>query len=68
MCRGVRSVIEMSGLRLQTIVFTGYEAFPDETGEITDLDIVRTLIYDHVNLDAELDAKVAQEGPKGGIV
>ena len=33
--------IEMSGLVLQTIVLTGYEAFPDETGELIDLDTLR---------------------------
>lgn len=34
--------IDMSGLELQTIVLTGYEAFPDETGEIIDLDTLRS--------------------------
>jgi CheY-like chemotaxis protein len=34
--------IAMSGLKLETIVLTGYEAFPDETGRIIDLDTLRT--------------------------
>lgn len=33
--------IEMSGLKLETIVLTGYEAFPDETGRIIDLGTLR---------------------------
>jgi len=38
--------IEMSGINLQTIVLTGYEAFPDETGEIIDLDTLRRRLVD----------------------
>jgi len=38
--------IEMSGLNLQTIVLTGYEAFPDETGEIIDLETLRRRLVD----------------------
>ena len=34
--------IAMSGLKLETIVLTGYEAFPDETGRIIDLETLRT--------------------------
>ncbi|MEL6643313.1 MAG: response regulator [Pseudomonadota bacterium] len=38
--------IEMSGSSLQTIVLTGYEAFPDETGELISLDTLRNRMLD----------------------
>lgn len=38
--------IAMAGLVLPTIVLTGYEAFPDETGTLIDLDTLRQRMTD----------------------
>ena len=38
--------IEMSEIDLPTLVLTGYEAFPDETGKIMDLETLRRRLVD----------------------
>ncbi|MFW2544041.1 response regulator [Primorskyibacter sp. 2E107] len=42
--------LEMSGTNLQTIVLTGYEAFPDETGELIGLETLRNRMMDEFPL------------------
>ena len=42
---GILRYIEMSGLNLQTIVLSGYEAFPDESGDLIDLDTLRSRLF-----------------------
>lgn len=38
--------LEMSGVQIETLVLTGYEAFPDETGKIIDLQTLRENLFD----------------------